>query len=325
MRNVIVLGDANVDIVVPYPRLDESREHIAQPDIRIQGGGTGANTAVALARLGVDVTFVGTVGDDQYGRFVCEDLENEGIHTAGLKADPALNTVGVFAFIDERGERYLYGWPRERQSYRQLDPLCVDDATIFSASWVHTSGMLLVHPGTARTSVIDVFRRAHEHGIPTSLDLNLRILNGELEPELAQTIERIMPYVTVLLGSGPDEFFYMGSSSDWMSNAREYVVGDRIVVVRNGAGGATALYGDNCVDCPAFQVDVCDTVGAGDVFNAGFIAAMLDHRSLRGALLEANAVSGYTVEHPGARSAPNRDELKVFITTHRTKQGGTRQ
>ena len=85
MPKVVVVGDANVDIIVPYPRfLNEERTQVEYPQIGIEGGGTSANTAVALAKLGLDVSFVGTVGDDQYGRFVMQDFKDAGVDVTGL-------------------------------------------------------------------------------------------------------------------------------------------------------------------------------------------------------------------------------------------------
>lgn len=88
---------------------NERRTQVEYPQIGIQGGGTSANTAVALAKIGLDVSFVGTVGDDQYGRFVMQDFKDAGVDVTGLVADSTLSTVGVFAFVDDRGERYLWG------------------------------------------------------------------------------------------------------------------------------------------------------------------------------------------------------------------------
>ena len=91
MPKVVVVGDANVDIIVPYPRfLNEERTQVEYPQIGIEGGGTSANTAVALAKLGLDVSFVGTVGDDQYGRFVMQDFKDAGVDVTGLVADSTL-------------------------------------------------------------------------------------------------------------------------------------------------------------------------------------------------------------------------------------------
>ena len=171
MPKVVVVGDANVDVIVPYPRfLNEERTQVEYPQIGIQGGGTSANTAVALAKLGLDVSFVGTVGDDQYGRFVMQDFKDAGVDVTGLVADSTLSTVGVFAFVDDRGERYLWGWPRERQSFKVLDENLVPMHMIREADWVHSSGMCLTYDTSARETIIRIFEQAHDAGVPTRHD-----------------------------------------------------------------------------------------------------------------------------------------------------------
>ncbi|PLS25443.1 carbohydrate kinase family protein [Bifidobacterium imperatoris] len=316
MPKVVVVGDANVDIIVPYPRfLNEQRTRVEYPQISIEGGGTSANTAVALSKLGVDVSFVGTVGDDQYGRFVIQDFKDKGIDVTGLVSDSTLNTVGVFAFVDEHGERYLWGWPRERQSFAVLDEDLVPMHMIREADWVHSSGMCLVHDTSARETIIDIFREAHEAGVPTSFDLNLRVDNGVLDPDFASALERIIPNVDYLLGSGPDEFAYLGDG-DMMSNAAAYAADGRTVIVRDGARGSVSLTRDDRTESAAFHVDVEDTIGAGDVYNAGFIAARLAGRSLAESLCEGNAVSAYKVARRGARSSPDSVQLDAFLAEH---------
>lgn len=316
MPRVIVVGDANVDILVHYPRfLDESRKRTEWPLPEVVGGGTSSNTAAALARLGVETAFVGTVGDDSNGRFVRSDFEGLGIDTSGLITDPALNTVGVFAFIDERGERYLWGWPRVDQSFKVIDEGRVDFGAVRSASWLHSSGMSLVYDTSARSTITRMFREAHEAGVPTSFDLNLRVDDGVLDPDFARALEAILGDVDYLLGSGPDEFAYLGSG-DWMGNARDLARNGRAVIVRDGANGSVAVAGDEVVEVPAFRVTVEDTVGAGDVFNAGFISARLEGLDMRQALTRGNAVSGYSVARKGARNTPDRSELELFMHEH---------
>lgn len=321
-HDVLVVGDANVDIIVPYPRfLNEERTRVAYPTPVVQGGGTCANTAVALARLDVDVTFVGTVGDDQYGRFVRDDLASAGVDTTGLVVDSRLNTVGVFAFVDEHGERYLWGWPRVDQSFKVLDPAMVPFHRVCEADWVHSSGMSLVHDTTARSTIIEIFRQAHESGVPTSFDLNLRVDNGVLDPSFAQALARILPYVDHLLGSGPDEFAYLGGG-DWQDNARALATGSRVVVARDGCRGSIAFADGQRLDVPAFKVPVEDTIGAGDSYNAGYIRAILEGAGVARALRDGNAVSAYKVERKGARSTPTAGELAAFLTEHGEVAGG---
>ena len=163
MHNVIVIGDANVDIIVPYPRfLNKERTLVDYPTPELQGGGTSANTAVALAKLGVGVSFWGTVGEDQYGRYIKKDLKSEGVNIADMITEPELNTVGVFAFIDENGERYLWGWPRTAQSFKVLDETKIPFEKIYKADWVHSSGMCLAYESSARSTIIKIFKAAYE-------------------------------------------------------------------------------------------------------------------------------------------------------------------
>lgn len=317
MHNVIVVGDANVDIIVPYPRfLNKERTLVDYPEPSLLGGGTSANTAVALSRLGVGTSLIGTIGDDQYGRYIKHDLQKEGVDISNMIVEPELNTVGVFAFIDENGERYLWGWPREHQSFKVLDAAKISFQKIREADWVHSSGMCLAYDTSARETVTRIFKESYEAGVPTSFDLNLRVDNGVLDPEYEKAVREIIGYTRYLLGSGTDEFAYLGREKDWRKNARSFVTDDRVVVVRNGKEGS---YGFSAVEetaAPAFQVTVEDTVGAGDVYNAGFISAVLEGRTLEECLIAGNAVSGYTVERKGARTCPDLKQLQRFLEEH---------
>lgn len=316
MPKVIVAGDANVDILVHYPRfLNEERTRVEWPNPEVVGGGTSSNTAAALARLGVGTLFVGTVGDDTFGRFVRRDFEDLGVDVSGLVTDASLNTVGVFAFIDETGERYLWGWPRVDQSFKVIDESRVDFDAVRSADWVHSSGMSLVYDTSARSTIARIYREAHEAGVPTSLDLNLRVDDGVLDPDFAAALEQIIGDVDYVLGSGPDEFAYLGEGT-WLENARALAVTGKTVVVRDGANGSLAIVGDEVTEAPAYRVEVEDTVGAGDVFNAGFISAMLAGDDMARVLAKGNAVSGYSVARKGARNTPTASELAQFMSEH---------
>lgn len=321
MHNVIVVGDANVDIIVPYPKfLNPERTHVEYHNPVLQGGGTSANTAVALARLGNNTRFIGSLGDDQYGKYIREDFEKEGVNISDLIIEPELNTIGVFAFIDEYGERYLWGWPREHQAFKELDPNKIPFDRIRTADWIHSSGMAIVHDTSARSTIIEIFKEAYKAGVPTSFDLNLRVDNGKLEPEYEKAVREVIHYTTYLLGSGTDEFLYLGNSENWYENAKQFVTKERTVIVRNGSKGSIGISNIEEVEEPAFSVVVEDTVGAGDVYNAGFITAKLMGKSLQNCLVMGNAVSGYTVERKGARSCPTLTEVEDFIQRRTRRQ-----
>ena len=318
MHKVLVVGDANVDIIVPYPKfLNEERTRVEYPTPVLQGGGTSANTAVALSRLGIQTAFLGSIGEDQYGKYIREDFRREGVDMTWLIVEPDLNTVGVFAFVDEFGERYLWGWPRVDQAFKIIDESKVDFEKIKEMSWVHYSGMALVQDTSASTSMVRIFKTDWEAGIPTSFDLNLRVDDGELDPSYEKVVREIISYSTYVLGSGKDEFYYLGEKGKWLENAKAFVTDRRTVIVRDGGEGSLGLSSEETQKAPAFRVDVVDTVGAGDVYNAGFIAARLQGKSLYESLVMGNAVSGYTVSRKGSRNCPHLQELEEFLEKHR--------
>lgn len=316
LRPVVVVGDANVDIVVHYPHfLDADRKRVSWKTPEVFGGGTSSNTAAALGKLGQKCEFVGTVGDDANGRFVVQDLFDSGVLVDGLIVEPGANTVGVFAFIDERGERYLWGWPRNNQAFKLLDPSKVDFDSLRSASWLHSSGMSLVYDTSARSTIIEMFKVAYEAGVPTSFDLNLRVDDGVLEPGFRRALEEILPFVRHLLGSGPDEFAYLGDGN-WESNAENLATSGRKVIARDGERGSIAFCEQGRISVPAYPVEVADTVGAGDIFNAGYILASLAGQGVKEALKAGNAISAYSIERSGARNTPTLAQLKEFKSTH---------
>lgn len=314
-KRVLVVGDAVVDLIVSFPRfLDDKRTDVEYPTPCLQGGGTSANTAIALAKLGMPTAFMGTVGDDQYGRYVAHDFEREGVATEQLIVDPELNTICVFAFIDERGERYLWGWPREKQAFKELDLARIDMKAVRHAAWVHSSGMAIVHDSSSRWTILRVLQEAYDAGVPTSFDLNLRVNAGRLDDDYKKAVLEAVKYSTYVLGSGTDEFYYLNPQPDWRDSARSFMSPSRTVIARMGKDGSVGMTVDETIVQPSFHVEVVDTVGAGDVYNAGFIAARLAGKTLRESLLWGNAVSAYKVARKGARSTPHAGELRDFLS-----------
>ncbi len=165
--------------------------------------------------------------------------------------------------------------------------------------------------------MVRIFKTAWEAGIPTSFDLNLRVDDGELDPSYEKVVREIISYSTYVLGSGKDEFDYLGEKGKWLENAKAFVTDRRTVIVRDGGEGSLGLSSEETQKAPAFRVDVVDTVGAGDVYNAGFIAARLQGKSLYESLVMGNAVSGYTVSRKGSRNCPHLQELEEFLEKHR--------
>ncbi|MGV8026142.1 MAG: carbohydrate kinase family protein [Anaerolineaceae bacterium] len=313
-QEVCVLGDTAVDLIICLPEKKNGVKIMVHAP-NLHPGGSGANSAVALARLGIPTHFIGTIGKDQYGQVVEQDFINEKVDIEQLFIDPALNTVCVFAFIDKDGERFLWGWPRVKESYQSIEFENLNLDLIRQAGWLHTTGILLANESSGRNTTLKVLEWANNNGVVTSLDLNLRV------GESGQTLER--KYYAVVMNAisnskyvlGSDqEFSLLDSSNDWEKFAEELANLNKVVVVRRGKEGSVLITEGKRIESPAFQVKVADTIGAGDVFDAGFIAALLNKKDFTTALQWGNAVAGFTISKEGARTSPTLEQVKDFIS-----------
>lgn len=311
---VLVIGDANVDLDIRLPEDAGVQEH-GNPDPRLFGGGSAANTAAALARLGVATRFVGAVGDDAFGRFAVTSLEEAGVDASGMVVAPELPTVTVITVKQPDGERLIYVWPPSGGAHAALEPGTAV-AALAGVSWLHVSGICLrVSP--AREALLTAMERARTMGVPVSFDLNLRLENWGWGDGFRGVVMSGIQHSDVVLGSGKDEIgALVGEGTPTAAAAALATVdasGNRVVVARLGSGGAVASSRGGVVAEPGVDVEVVDTVGAGDAFNAGFIAAQLDGEDLATSLRMGNAVAGLAIGRPGARSTPTRSELEQFV------------
>jgi sugar/nucleoside kinase (ribokinase family) len=311
VKPVIVVGDANVDLVI---RLPDPKTDLMQPVPQLFGGGSAANTAVALARLGVPTAFSGAVGDDGYGRYVHDDLKNEGIDSSRLITIADAFTPMVIAMIEPGGERHIVVWPPERGADNLLKPDDIDHRQIAGAAWLHTSGMCL-RASPVREAVLHAMRIASDACVPVSLDLNLRLELWGWRDNIRETIERAIALADVVFGSAEEEIVPVARVAAVEAAAHIISGGARIVVARRGQEGALAASPGGTQHAPAFAVTPVDMLGAGDAFNGGFIAARLVGHTIAESLRWGNAVAALKITQSGARGLPFRAEVEALLAT----------
>ena len=308
--SVLVIGDVNVDIEIRLPSEDRSMTH-AHPEPRMFGGGSAANTAAALARLGVATGFAGSVGDDSFGRFAVADLEAAGVDTTSVSVAGDLPTVAVIAVVPSNGDRLIYVWPPSGGAHSALAP---SDAVraVAGVEWLHVSGICLrVSP--AREALLDTMAVAKAAGIPVSFDLNLRLESWGWDDGFREIVEAAVDRSDVILGAASDEVGALVGLDDPVAAALELAGAERVVVARLGADGAVAVSADEVSIAPGFEVVMVDSVGAGDAFNAGFIAARLGGSPVEESLRWGNAVAALTITEHGARSTPTIREVEGLL------------
>ncbi len=309
---VVVIGDACVDMVIRLPDRKSVTPDLKKSVPQLQGGGTAANVAVALARLGVEVTMVGAVGDDGYGRLVHDDLGREGVDVQGVCSVRDAFTPMVLALIELNGERLIVVWPPEGGAHLQLQKEAVNPGLIASASWLHTTGICL-RESPARDTILNSMEQAREAGLTVSLDLNLRLESWDLSETTRRTFERAIELSDVVFGNGEEEIMPMANADSVEAGAQNLCGGKRIIIARLGKKGVFVAAPNETFHVSPFKTQVVDTLGAGDAFNGGFIAACLAKVGIREAARWGNAVAALKIGKAGARGLPFLEDVKQML------------
>lgn len=275
--DVIVVGIHIVDILGrPVEAIPPGQGIALLDEIRMTVAGTGAGTAVDMARLGLKVATFGVVGDDELGRWLTSKMAAEGIDVAGIAVDPSVPTSATMLPIRPNGERpalHVIG------ANAKLSPDHLDWNVIEQARYLHIGGTSLMEcldgEPTAR-----ILERARVAGLVTSLDM-IGVPQFEHEAMFGPSYE----HLDYFLPNEEDALMLAGASTRaeairWFHNR-----GVGATVITLGAEGASyAAVGEDEVVVPAYAVDVVDTTGCGDAFSAGFIAGLAEGRGPLSAL-----------------------------------------
>ena len=312
-RPIVVIGDANVDLVIQMPKsIDVENIEKSQAEPNLYGGGSAANVAVAISRLGSPVEFIGGIGDDGYGKYVRDDLISEKVGTEGLHTIPNSFTPMVIATIMTDGERMIVVWPPERDADLKLDLTHIDEDLISNSGWLHTSGMCL-RASPVRETILESMKIAKEHGIPTSLDLNLRLELWGWEDGIRETTEKAMTLSDYVFGNAAEEIIPISNKNNLEEALTFLSLDQKTIVARKGSSGSTAMSDGKTIETKAYPSKAIDTLGAGDAFCGGFIVSRMEGSSLEEALQWGNAVASLQINQPGARGVPSSDQVRSVL------------
>ena len=315
MKPVLCLGDICADLIIPYADALKAKADPASylnADVRPAEGGSAANTACAIARLGLPVLFCGTCGNDAYGHMLKNGLEREGVDTALMRMEADRPTQLVLLVLNEQNDRTAFACPAHFGSQHAILPSQVPDDITEHISWLHVNGMMLREEPAASTQ-LSLMQRCRKAGIPVSFDINVRV-EALKNPAFFENVQCANGLADYVLGSALDEIPMLLDEHDAELAARKLASGGTAVIARSGDQGADLYRGDVRLHAPAFHVDVVDTVGAGDTFDGAFIAAILSGKSDAEAMREANAAAAICVSKSSGRGSPTREELDAFLS-----------
>ncbi|SHJ53228.1 fructokinase [Palleronia salina] len=304
---ILCCGEALIDML---PRETPAGERAFAP----YSGGAVFNTAIALARLGAETQFFSGLSDDLFGQQLVETLERDGVDTA-LAARSSRPTT--LAFVTLTDGHASYAFYDENTAGRMLSPGDLPDAV--SAKALFFGGISLVVEPCAEAYAALCAREAGERVV--MIDPNIRPGFISDEDTYRARLGAMLPRADVVKLSDEDLHWLKGEG-DIATLAGELVSeGTKIVCITEGAKGVTAFTARGSVGVTAQRVEVVDTVGAGDTFNAGFLAALdragvltkdaiaaLDDETLRAALALGTRAAAVTVSRAGA-NPPTAAEL----------------
>jgi sugar/nucleoside kinase (ribokinase family) len=287
--DVVVLGDANPDLVLTGGDVEPSfgqAEHLVE-GARLTVGGSGAIMACAAAKLGLRVALCGVVGDDLFGRFMCDEVARRGVDVRGLVVDPERQT-GLTVVLSKPTDRAMLTMPGT------IGALGVDmlDADLLGATrHVHVSSYFLqrdLAPGLPA-----LFERLRASDVTTSVDPNWDP-SGAWDSGVLDVLD-----VTDVFLPNEMEATHIAHISDVPEAIQRLATHARIVVVKEGGAGSAAGGDGVYVKARPVETDVVDTTGAGDAFDAGFLTAFLAGSSLDDALAMANACGAISTRATG--------------------------
>jgi ribokinase len=288
---ILVLGDIAVDIV-SHLRSPLLRGSDAAAEVRLMPGGSGANVAVWLARVGAAVTFAGRVGDDAFGRWLAEDLQREGVVPA-LAVDRAHGTAVIQVLVEPGGERTMVPDRGANAHWAEGD---VAEELIAGAELLHVVGYVLLDSGS-RAGALQAMEYARAHGVPISFDPSS---HGPLQRLGAAGCWSLVGDVSVLLPNRAEAQALTGQSE--AEAALELLQAHApVVAIKLDRDGCLAAAGEQRWRQPAPPTAVANATGAGDAFDAAFLARWLATRDLAAACQAGVTLGSHAATLPTTR------------------------
>ncbi|MCA9411512.1 MAG: ribokinase [Candidatus Omnitrophica bacterium] len=302
MGRVVVVGSTNVDLVVQAPKLPAPGESVLGGVFQQFQGGKGANQAVAAARGGAGVEFIGRVGSDKYGEDAKASLSQAGVQLAHFVQDPELPTGIALIVVDAAGENQIaVAWGANGA----LSPNQIDEAL----EALETADVILTQLEMPIESVERVAELAHRLG-------KTFVLNPAPVQPLPDSLLMKVDIVTPNLGELGELTGRDIDSLDSVESAAKHLLskGCGAVVVTQGAEGCLAVTPEESWWVKAIEVDARDTVGAGDCFSGNLAAALAEGLTLKEGIKWATVAAGLSVTRLGAQaSMPARDEIERYL------------
>lgn len=247
-------------------------------DCRIRIAGAESNVAVGAAKLGIDAAWVSRVGEDEFGHYICNQIRGEGVDCRHLIFDKRYPT-GVMFKETGAGETKVFYY-REGSAASHMTPEDLDEKLFQNASLLHMTGITpVLSPDCARTTET-AFSLAEQYGLTISFDPNIRqkLWKGQNYSELLRRLA-LRSHI-ILTGLDEAEFLFSSRIPEEIARTVFQQGRAKYILFKDGANGALAVTPQQTIPLPPYPCRAIEPIGAGDGFNAGFLAGYLQGKDL---------------------------------------------
>ncbi len=297
--DILGIGDADLDIMIQVPHFPAHDEKVKGVIVDQCPGGIVSNFLCAASRFGAACAAVVRVGDDERGRLALDDLRRHGVDVSHSLCYPDSRTYFTVSCIDASGEKSML--------------VCMDGSTqpeLADIPMPFLQRTRYVHMiGTYAELVLAVAKEKEKYGFCVSLDIERQ------ERALSeQQVRQICAFTDIAFPNEQGLRYFTGKNEVEEGAAWMREQGCGVVVATLGAKGVYVCAPEESFYLPAFQVEVKDTTGAGDTFNACFLASRVKGYSLRDCALLATAAAALQIQSVGARkSMPDEVAARYFL------------
>ncbi|TFJ94195.1 ribokinase [Lentibacillus salicampi] len=286
--NVCIVGSINMDLTVITDKMPMQGETVLGDKFFTSPGGKGANQAVAAARMGANVNFIGAVGDDSFGPTLRQNLANEGVETKGIEtmSDEATGTATII--LSESDNRIIVAPGANNRVTPEL--------VMQHSDLIKNSDVVLLQLEIPMETIMAVTELAEANKVPV-------ILNPAPFQPLPEEVLKNTAYLT------PNEIELASMKEDPLFES----IQEKLIVTRGDKGISFAENGAER-EISGHSVQVTDTTGAGDTFNGALAAELAGGAELSDALVMANAAAALSVSKTGAQGGmPTKQDIQEFL------------
>ncbi|MBP1307452.1 ribokinase [Paenibacillus sp. 1182] len=292
MAKISIIGSSSMDLVVTSSKRPGAGETVLGESFTTVPGGKGANQAVAAARLGADVTMIGRVGDDHFGKQILRNFEENHVHTDYVKPVTHMES-GTAHIILAEGDNSIVV---VIAANNEVTPAYVEEAL----DVIRSSDIVLIQQEIPTETVVYVSEICAKYQIPL-------LLNPAPAREVEESVIANATYIT----PNEHEAAIMFKDLSLQEALRKY---PNKLFVTEGSNGVRFFDGEQEVVVPTYKVEAIDTTGAGDTFNAAFAVALAEGNSLADSVKFANRAASLSVTKFGAQGGmPTRREVEEQI------------